>query len=264
MIKFTVITVTYNAGAVIERTLNSVLSQTYPVVEHLIIDGKSEDDTISKAAAYKDVSDRQFSRREVRIISEPDKGLYDAMNKALAMATGDYVCFMNAGDSFAGGDTLSLINSSAGLDALQGEGKPLPAVLYGDTDLVDNNGRYLRPRRLKAPERLSWRSFRQGMLVCHQAFYARADIAKRTPFDTSYRFSADVDWCVRVMKEAGRLGLTLVNVRSVIARYQLEGTSTANHRASLLERFSVMRRHYGLPCTLLMHAWFVVRAVIKK
>lgn len=264
MIKFTVITVTYNAGGVIQRTLDSVLGQTYPMVEHLIVDGKSEDDTVIKALAYKDVSDRRFKRREVRVVSEPDGGLYYAMNKALAMAAGDYLCFLNAGDCFPDEGTLALIECNAGLNVSQNEGKQLPAVLYGDTDWVDNNGRYLRPRRLKAPERLSWKSFRQGMLVCHQAFYTRADIAKRTLFDTNFRYSADVDWCIRIMKEAARLGLPLVNVRSVIANYQLEGTSTANHRASLRERFSVMRRHYGLFCTVAMHLWFIVRAIIKK
>ena len=136
-------------------------------------------------------------------------------------------------------------------------------MLYGDTDWVDNEGRYMRRRRLTPPERLSWRSFRHGMLVCHQAFYARADIARRTPYDLRYRHSADVDWCIRVMKEAERMSLPLVNVHATIADYQREGQSTKYHRASLLERFDVMRRHYGLLQTLAMHTWFVVRAVVK-
>jgi len=264
MIKFTIITVTYNAGGVIKRTLQSVLSQAYPCVEHLIIDGQSKDDTLKQAYIYKEVSERKFKRREVQIVSEPDGGIYFAMNKALAMATGDYLCFLNAGDSLPDDGTLALMECNARLNTTQEQGGQLPAVVYGDTDWVDNNGRYLRGRRLKAPERLTWRSFQQGMLVCHQAFYARTDIAKGTPFDTTFRYSADVDWCIRIMKETDRLGLGMVNVHSVIANYQLEGTSTANHRASLMERFSVMRRHYGLFRTMLMHAWFVVRAAYKR
>ncbi len=263
MIKFTIVTITYNAADVFARTADSVLRQDYSNVEHIIVDGASTDGTVALALEYKTKSDAMGNGHEVRIVSEPDKGLYDAMNKGLGMATGDYVCFMNAGDFFPDGATLSLICANARLDGCRKDGEPLPAVLYGDTDWVDNEGRYMRRRRLTPPERLSWRSFRHGMLVCHQAFYARADIARLTPYDLRYRHSADVDWCIRVMKEAERMSLPLVNVRATIADYQREGQSTKYHRASLLERFDIMRRHYGLLQTLAMHAWFVVRAVVK-
>lgn len=136
-----------------------------------------------------------------------------------------------------------------------------PGVLYGNTNIVDDKGRFLHPRRLQPPANLTWRSFRHGMLVCHQAFYARIDIAKNTQYDTRYRFSADVDWCIRVMHESERMGLSLCNTQMVLANYIEEGTTTQNHRASLKERFDVMRRHYGLFSTLFMHAWFVVRAL---
>lgn len=264
MIKFSIITITYNAAPVFGRTAESVLKQDYRNIEHLIIDGASKDGTADLAREYKRRSDAAGNGHEVRVISEPDKGLYDAMNKGLGLATGDYVCFMNAGDFFPDGSILATICTNAGLSALLEGGKPLPAVVYGDTDLVDNDGNYLRRRRLAPPERLTWRSFRQGMLVCHQAFYARADIAVRTPYDLRYRHSADVDWCIRVMKEAERMGLPLVNTHATVADYQREGQSTEYHRASLLERFDIMRRHYGLLATITMHAWFVVRAVLKK
>ena len=99
-----------------------------------------------------------------------------------------------------------------------------------------------------------------GMLVCHQAFYARTDIAKNTQYDTRYRFSADVDWCIRVMRESERMGLSLCNTGMVVANYTEEGATTKNHRASLFERFDVMRRHYGLFTTIAMHVWFVIRS----
>ena len=97
------------------------------------------------------------------------------------------------------------------------------------------------------------------MLVCHQAFYARLDIAKNLPYDTHYRFSADVDWCIRVMRESERMGLPLYNINKVVANYTEEGATTKNHRASLRERFDVMRRHYGLLTTIVMHIWFLFR-----
>lgn len=264
MIKFTIITITYNAADVLTRTVESVMRQDYREVEHLIVDGASTDGTKDMAEDYKRRSDAAANGHEVRVISEPDKGLYDAMNKGLRMATGDYVCFMNAGDFFPESTTLTGICAKAGLKERQEAGEELPAVLYGDTNLVDNEGRYIGRRRLTPPEKLTWRSFRQGMLVCHQAFYARRDIAAKTPYDLRYRHSADVDWCIRIMKEAENRHLPLVNVHATIADYQREGLSTRHHKASLLERFDVMKRHYGLATTVAMHAWFVIRAVIKR
>ena len=253
--KITVVTITYNAASVLQRTLDSVLAQSYPYVEHLIIDGASKDNTLTMAEAYRQESEETAATHEVCICSEPDKGIYDAMNKGLQRATGDYVCFLNAGDTLPSTDTLELVMDKAADDV---------AVLYGNTDVVDGEGHFLYHRRLQPPERLSWRSFRQGMLVCHQAFYARTDIAKGEPYDLRYRFSADVDWCIRVMKEAERRQMQLVNLHTVVANYLEEGTTTKNHKASLCERYLVMQRHYGVVQTFLLHCWFVLRAVIRR
>ena len=139
-----------------------------------------------------------------------------------------------------------------------------PAVLYGETDLVDDEGRFLRHRRLQAPETLSWRSFRHGMLVCHQSFYVRTDLARAEMYDLSYRFSADYDWCIRVMKRADRRRLPLHNTHQILTDYLSEGLTTRNHRRSLMERLRLMGRHYGWLTAILMHLWFVVRAVLKR
>ena len=253
--KISVVTITYNAESVLQRTLDSVLSQSYPYVEHLIIDGASKDGTLALAEQYREESTEKAASHEVVIQSEPDHGIYDAMNKGLQKATGDYVLFLNAGDTLPATDTLELVMDKAG----DGVG-----VLYGHTDVVDGEGNFLYHRRLQPPERLSWRSFRQGMLVCHQAFYARTEIAQNNPYDLQYRFSADVDWCIRVMKEAERRRLQLVNLHTVVANYLEEGATTKNHKASLRERYLVMQRHYGVVQTFLLHCWFVVRAVISR
>jgi glycosyltransferase involved in cell wall biosynthesis len=252
--KISVVTITYNAEAVLQRTLDSVLSQSYPYVEHLIIDGASKDGTLALVEQYREESTEQAASHEVVVQSEPDRGIYDAMNKGLQKATGDFVLFLNAGDTLPATDTLELVMDKAD----DGVG-----VLYGNTDVVDGEGNFLYHRRLQSPERLSWRSFRQGMLVCHQAFYARTEIAKGIPYDLQYRFSADVDWCIRVMKEAERRRLQLVNLHTVVANYLEEGATTKNHKASLRERYLVMQRHYGVVQTFLLHCWFVVRAVIS-
>lgn len=253
MIKISVITCTYNAVNELQRTVDSVLAQTYPHVEHLIIDGLSKDATLEVANEYKRKSEEEEKSHEVIISSEPDNGLYDAMNKGLMNATGDYLVYLNAGDAFPSANTLETVANSVGED------EALPAVLYGDTDIVDDEGHFLRHRRLSPPEHLTWRSFKQGMLVCHQAFYARTDIARRNPYDLNYKFSADVDWCIRIMKDADQQNLTLRNVHEVIANYLDGGMTVKNHRASLKERFHIMCKHYGWLSTVMMHAWFVVR-----
>lgn len=258
MIHFSIITITYQAEAVLEKTVESVLEQQYAYVEHLIIDGASKDHTVAIAEAYKERSDAADNGHSVLITSEPDKGLYDAMNKGLVKATGDYVVFLNAGDFLPSPHTLETVA------ACVGEGEELPAVLYGETDIVDSNYQFLRHRRLKVPKVLTWRSFRQGMLVCHQAFYARTDLARTLLYNTAYRHSADVDWCIRVMKEAERRGLPMRQVDAVIANFLAGGDSKQNHRASLNERFHVMCKHYGFFSTIIMHLWFVIRGVVKK
>lgn len=258
MIVFSIITCTYNAESVLQRTLDSVLEQTYSHVEHIIVDGASTDATLDRVEAYKQKSDAEDWCHEVRVKSEPDRGLYDAMNKGIQRATGQYVLFLNAGDTFPSADTLELVAESVG------EGEEPPAVLYGDTDVVDDEGRFLRHRRLSPPRRLTWRSFMKGMLVCHQAFYARTDLAKATPYDLHYRFSADVDWCIRIMRLARRRRLPMRNVGAVVVNFLDGGMTTTNHRASLKERFHVMAHHYGFVPTVIMHAWFVVRSLFKK
>lgn len=258
MVVFSIITCTYNAESVLQRTLDSVLEQTYSHVEHIIVDGTSTDATLDMVEAYKQKSDAEDWCHEVRVKSEPDRGLYDAMNKGIQRATGQYVLFLNAGDTFPSADTLELVAESVG------EGEEPPAVLYGDTDVVDDEGRFLRHRRLSPPRRLTWRSFMKGMLVCHQAFYARTDLAKATPYDLHYRFSADVDWCIRIMRLARRRHLPMRNVGAVVVNFLDGGMTTTNHRASLKERFHVMAHHYGFVPTVIMHAWFVVRSLFKK
>ena len=242
--KFSIITITYNAASVIKPTLDSVIAQTYTNYEYILVDGGSKDDTVAIAKA----SGIQFAH----IISERDKGIYDAMNKGMALATGDYLCFLNAGDAFHAPGTLQAV-----VDAIAGE-KELPDVLYGETAEVDDNRNFVRMRRLQAPKELNWRSFKAGMLVCHQAFYARREIAPM--YDLKYRLSADVDWCIKVMKRAKKM----VNVNATVVDYLQNGISLQYHRKSLMERFDIMSKHYGLLPTIARHVWFVVRAVIKR
>lgn len=237
-----VITVCRNAADTIGRTLRSVREQESGLAEHLIVDGASTDGTLDVC--------RSEGVESLRIISEPDRGLYDAMNKGLRAATGKYVIFLNAGDTFHSPSTLSQYAAAAreGAD-----------IIYGDTVVVDAAGNVVGPRHLSAPEVLTQKSFRQGMLICHQAFMVRHTMAPM--YDMHYRFSADYDWCIRCIRlttpdRCRRLGVTI--------RYLNEGITTRHHRASLLERFSIMASHYGTANALMLHISFVPRALLRK
>ncbi len=240
---FSIITVTYHAESVLEETILSVVSQTYHNIEYIIVDGASKDRTLSIVNKYRD--------KIQAVVSEPDKGLSDAMNKGLKMAKGEYVCFLNAGDTFHEDDTLQLIVHQLN------KSNVLPDVIYGETALVDAQRHFVRMRRLQTPDTLNWKSFRQGMLVCHQAFIAKRALAET--YDLNYRFSADFDWCIRVMKKASLLH----NTRLTLIDYLDEGMTTKNRKASLKERFRIMAKHYGYISTVLHHIWFVLRLLLK-
>ena len=239
MRSLTVITVTYNAEEVLERTLRSVREQTYSHIEHIVVDGKSQDGTLALI--------RQQENPCLKWVSEPDKGLYDAMNKGIKMATGDYLCFLNAGDTFFANNTVELImQSDSSAD-----------IIYGETAIVDNEGNFLHMRRLKAPDKLTWKSFKQGMLVCHQAFIVKREITEQ--YDLEYKFSSDFDWAIRMLKKSK----VIINTNQFLINYLNEGVTTLNRKKSLKERYRIMVKHYGKVSTFLHHIWFIIRFAIK-
>lgn len=234
--RISIITICYNASHTISRTLRSIQAQTYNDLEYLVIDGASRDNTLDLV--------RTLAPRAL-VHSERDQGIYDAMNKGLSHATGDYIWFINAGDALPSPTTVEEIVGEACLNGAR------PDIIYGDTRLIDSEGRDLGLRRLRPPLSLTWESFRDGMLVCHQAFIVRRAIAPK--YNLRYRFSSDVDWCIRCLKVAKECTF----IPRPIALYLNEGTTTANHRASLIERFEVMSEHYGFLSTLLHHLRFL-------
>ncbi len=242
---FSVITITYNAGKTLENTIRSVVEQicNYPQIEYIIVDGASKDNTLSIADQYK-----QYI---TKILSEPDKGLYDAMNKGIDLATGDYLCFLNAGDTFYKPDTLKQMAKRA----IQEDS---PDIIYGETAIVDSTSKFLHLRRLRTPETLTWKSFKKGMLVCHQAFFAKRTLAEY--YNTRYRYSADFDWCIRVMKKAKNI----YNTHLTLINYLDEGLTTNNRFDSLWERFHIMRHHYGVLSTVGYHIIFIFRLLFLR
>ena len=224
-----VITIVFNNAKDVERTILSVLNQTYLNLEYLVIDGKSTDGTVEIIEKYRD--------RLAVFISEKDAGIYDAMNKGLALAKGDYVIFMNSGDAFYEKDTVKEVFAT----------EPDADVYYGETEMINEKLQSLGQRRHKAPENFTWKDFKYGMSVSHQAVFIRKNLAE--PYDLKYQLSADIDWILTAAKKARKI----VNVHRYVAKYLVGGMSKKKHRQSLLERFAIMRKHYGLLPTILNH-----------
>lgn len=239
---FSVITVTWNAAAVIAPTLESVKEQSMTDYEYLVVDGASTDATLSMV--------RDAGISGTRIVSERDRGLYDAMNKAIRLARGKYLIWMNAGDAFAAPDSLARMAAAA-------DGNP--GVIYGQTQVVNAQRQVVGMRHLTAPAHLTAQSFKHGMLVCHQAFAARRDIAPQ--YDLSYHFSADYDWCIRVLLQSSHNAYV---GPAPIVSFLTDGLTDKHHKASLKERYRIMCHYYGTVPTALRHIGFALRALARK
>ncbi len=230
-----VITVVYNDRKHIEGTIRSVLEQSYPHIEYVVVDGGSDDGTLDIIRSF-EVS---------TLISEPDKGLYDAMNKGLRAATGNYVWFLNSGDKiYSSGTVAEMVSGLQGIDA---------DVIYGGTMMIDEEGREIGDRRLKPPEKLSWRSFNQGMVVCHQSLIVKRSIAPL--YKLEYRIAGDIDWAIGATKKA----VVLHHSGMLLSRFLEGGISGTNIKGGLRERFRIMTRYYGFVPTLLRHVLFGFR-----
>lgn len=227
--KLSIITIVYNNVNSIERTLLSVIHQTYTNIEYLVIDGASTDGTLQILTAY--------AGKISKLLSEKDKGIYDAMNKGLALATGEYVLFMNSGDELYAADTVEKIFAT----------KPDADIYYGETEMIGEDLKSLGRRRHHIPDVFNWRSFKYGMCISHQAIYIRRDIAGT--YDELYQLSADIDWIIRAAKKASNI----VNTQQYVAKYLVGGMSKKRQWQSLKERFQIFTKHYGLLPNILNH-----------
>ncbi len=213
--KITIITVSYNSAATIADTLDSVAAQTHPAIEHIVIDGASTDDTVAIV--------RDRGKHVARLMSEPDRGIYDAMNKGLKLATGELVGFLNADDMFAHRDVVASIARAAEQD-------PAADAVYGDIVYV----------RRDRPEQVLryWRSgeftrskLRFGWMPPHPTFYVRAArLAEIGHFNDQLRIAADYDFVLRSL--AGP-NARAAYVRDVLVRMRAGGASNRSLKAML-------------------------------
>ncbi len=242
---FSIITVAYNASRYIPLTIQSVLAQSCDDYEYLIIDGKSKDNTIEVIEAFHD--------NRIKIFSEKDNGLYDAMNKGINLASGRFMFFLNAGDLFNSNQVLAKIKT-----IIESQN---PDIIYGETMLIDENLYQLGLRSdrtvQKLPKILNKNSLRYGMVICHQSFFVNKDI---TPFYIDNNLTADYDWMLKCIDSSKKN----INAETIISNYLVGGLSKQKHWQSLRDRFNIMFFHFGLFQTIISHIFIFGRATLFK
>lgn len=220
--KITIITVAFNAAETIADTLRSVSEQTYEDIEHILIDGASTDATMSIV--------KQQGAHLARCLSEPDRGIYDAMNKGIVLATGDIIGFLNADDFYASDDALEKI-AAAFAD-------PLIDACYGDLLYVRKNNpssivRYWRSSRYQPG------SFRKGWCPPHPTFFVRRKIYEQYGgFSLDYRIAADTEIMFRLLEVKG---ISSVYIPETIIKMRTGGESNKSLGNIILQNREIVR-----------------------
>lgn len=206
--KISVITVAYNSAATIGETMGSVAMQSYTDVEHLVVDGASRDGTVNIARAR--------STTRTRIVSEPDKGIYDAMNKGFQLASGEVIGFLNADDLYADADVLARVAI-----AFQ---DPAVEACFGDLVYVTGDNRRIVRYWKSRPYRSG--SFARAWSPAHPTFYIRRSAMERLGvFDLSYRLAADTEFMLRYLE---RGGVQSVYIPHVQVRMRVGGATNSS------------------------------------
>lgn len=228
--KISIVTVVYNNRENLLRTIESVRKQVYDNIEFIIIDGGSTDGTIEIIKANEDII--------YKWISGKDNGIYDAMNKGIRLATGDYIWFLNGGDVIYSDDTLQKMFSLS--DSAD--------VFYGDTELVDDTGKSFGRRKLKTPpENLSWKDMINGMIITHQSLIMKRNIIPE--YDLKYIHCADIDWTIKVLKKSKEI----CNTHLILSKFLMGGYSRKNTIKSLIERWKILSSYFNFVHILFVH-----------
>lgn len=233
--KITVVTVCYNAERDIEKTMLSVINQTYDNIEYIIVDGASKDGTMQVVEKYKD--------KITMIVSEPDKGIFDAMNKGIQFASGEWLNFMNVGDKFYDDNVIeNLFIDSIGDNV---------GVVFGDT--YNNNGLYKMRPFIYTPDKLC------PMGICHQSLFVRTSLAKENPFDPSYKVAADYNMIRCIFDK----GYAFKEVHTPVAVYDMFGYSAINSILQIDETARICHKYGSFD-----HLWNrnvrIVKNIIKR
>jgi glycosyltransferase involved in cell wall biosynthesis len=249
-VKISIITITYNAEQVLEKTMLSILNQTNPNFEYCIIDGNSKDQTIAIIQRMeKRIRSGEFigfESTQFNWISEPDRGLYHAMNKGIDHSTGDFVWFINAGDKLYDPDTVQkvydLIDIEKDCD-----------FIYGQSIMIDEADHEIGERHKIAPRVLRLNHFLNGLVICHQSVIIKKEIASH--YNLNYAIASDYDWVIRAYKNSMCQGY----IDQYISKFMIAGVSTQKRKLAWKERFLIMKEHFGLLTTIWAHILIVLK-----
>lgn len=241
--KISVITVCLNSAATIRDTVESVLAQDHPDIEHIVVDGVSRDGTLEIV--------RSYGGRIAKVLSEPDRGMYDSANKGLRLATGEVVGYLNSDDFYAAKDVLSSI-------ALAFE-QPGVDVVHADLDFIAPRDVTRITRRFRSRE-FAPGDFKRGWHPAHPTFYARHDVLLQAGgFDEQYRIAADIDLMMRVLEVRRARS---VHIPRVLVKMREGGLSNGSLRRIWKANVECYRALNG--AGLAVPWWFVLRKPLAK
>jgi glycosyltransferase involved in cell wall biosynthesis len=237
--KISIITVVYNNRDCLSKTIESVRSQNYAYIEYILIDGGSTDGTLDIIKQNEDII--------YKWISEKDNGIYDAMNKGIKIATGDYIWFLNGGDMIYSNDTIQKIFSLS----------ETAYVFYGDTELFDEHGQSFGRRKLKTPpENLTWKNMIDGMIITHQSLIVKRSIIPE--YDLKYKHVADIDWTIKVLKSSKEI----CNTHLILSKFLMGGYSRKNTIKSLFERWKILSKYFNIFHVIFNHIILAFKFII--
>ena len=233
----TIVTVCFNSESIIEETMQSVFAQTYSDKEYIIIDGKSTDCTMDIINKYKDCE-------YLKVVSEPDRGLYDAMNKSLTLAKGEYILFLNSGDIFCDEKVFSDMAPCLTED-----------IVYGNVIRKTHQGD--KVEKYPGKYKLFWLLL-QGKMVSHQVIFTRTDIMRKYQFDEAYKITADFNFLVRAVHDQCSLRYVERNVSVMENR---EGISARPENLDIMrtEDDRSLREYFPVWYYLLKPIKYIVR-----
>lgn len=223
--KVSIVTVVYNAEFLLEQTIKSVLNQSYENIEYIIIDGASTDKTIDIIKKYED--------KISYWVSEPDNGIYYAMNKAIEKASGKYINFMNAGDTFTSFDTVEYVTRN----------------INDDSQMIYGNHRKIQSDILKKAKNIdNWHTI---MPFCHQTLFAKTSLMKEYPFDTHYKLAADLDFIYKMTA----LDKIFCYVDKEVARFDESGFAKTNEFLMHIESINILLK-YNIDIHEIKRSWW--------
>lgn len=237
-IKISIVTIVYNGSDIIENTINSVINQTYTNIEYIIIDGGSKDGTQDIINKYEE----KISYWK----SEPDKGIYDAMNKGIAASTGDYIIFMNAGDRFYDINTIKDIFCKDNNNE---------DIIYGNT-ILDTDG-VISLSAAKQFEKIKY-----GMPFCHQSVFVKLSLMKKDNFSLDYKLASDYNFFVALYKDKASFRKT----DQLVAVYDNCGASMS--LLTVKEKFIIAQKNYPFSGSSVFHflqlKYYTFTAFLKR